>query len=188
MAELSKTHYSVDDFNFAFGLSQTEQRRIKKQRMKKMTKGRKGKSARPTPKESSSDTQLKKEFVKKINQDIQTFGSRVKLPAPPNKISHIYAVSYVRGSYRNDMRLIESIKKGNAIFNHPKIKGSVNLTEHWYGFLRSHFNRLLDDCVYNSKDFASFSRKFRKMLNMVVEYSQDNNKPAYNIVKYILFG
>lgn len=93
MARLNKTHYTVDDFNFSFGLSQSEQRSIKRQQMKRATgrgkrKGKGGTSTR-IPKESASNQALKKQFVNKINHDLKVLGSRQKLPAPPKKISHV---------------------------------------------------------------------------------------------------
>ncbi len=189
MAKLSKSHYSVDDFNFAFGLSQSEQRRAKTNRTKRKSKGRKRGSSQRTPKESASDRQLKKQFVDMINQDIKEIGSRQKLPAPPTKISHAYATSYVRGAYREDMNFIKSMKKGNETIHHSKINSKgINLNEYWYGYMRSHFNLLVDHAIKDNQTFVGFSRRLRELINLVVKYSQDNNKPAYNIVKYVLFG
>ena len=192
MARLNKSHYTVDDFNFAFGLSQSETRRVKtmaRRRNQRGTRGRRNRNSQTTPKENSSDAQLKKQFVNKINHDIDEIGSRQKLPAPPKKISYAYAKSYVQGSYRDDIDLIEAIKKGNETVNHSKIntKG-INLNEYWYGYMKPHINFLIDEAIKDNQTFVGFSRRFRQIIKEVVDYSQDNNKPAYNIVKYVLFG
>lgn len=188
MARLSKTHYTVDDFNFSFGLSQSEQRRIKKQRIKKSKKGGR-KTTTSQPKESASDKQLKKQFVDKINHDIKVLGSRQKLPEPPKKISHAYAKSYVQGSYRDDINMIEALKKGNEIVKHSKISDKgINLMNHWYGYMNAHVNFLIDEAIKDNQTFVGFSRRFRQIIKKVVKYSQDENKPAYNIVKYVLYG
>lgn len=193
MAILSKSHYTVDDFNFSFGLSQSEQRRIKRQQMKRATgrgkrKGKGGTSAR-VPKESASNQTLKKQFVNCINKDLKKLGSRQNLPAPPKKISYAYAKSYVQGAYRDDINMIEALKKGNEVVKHSKISAKgINLVNHWYGYMRSHINFLIDEAIKDNQTFVGFSRRFRQIIKKVVDYSQDNNKPAYNIVKYVLFG
>lgn len=190
MARLGKTHYTVDDFNFSFGLSQSEARRIKRQQMKRST-GRKGRGSRTSriPKESASNQTLKRQFVNKINHDLKVLGSRQSLPAPPNRISYAYAKSYVRGAYREDINLIEAIQKGNGTVEHSKIntKG-INLSEYWYGYMRPHINFLIDEAIKDNQTFVGFSRRFRQIIKEVIDYSYNNNKPAYNIVKYVLFG
>ena len=192
MARLNKSHYNVDDFNFSFGLSQSETRRVKtmaRRRNQRGTRGRVNRSSQTTPKENASDYQLKKQFVNKINDDIDLIGSRQKLPAPPKKISHAYAKSYVQGSYRDDINMIEALKKGNEIVKHSKISDKgINLMNHWYGYMRSHVNFLIDEAIKDNQTFVGFSRRFRQIIKEVVKYSQDENKPAYNIVKYMLFG
>lgn len=193
MARLSKSHYTVDDFNFSFGLSQSEQRRIKRQQMKRATgrgkrKGKGGTIAR-LPKESASNQTLKKQFVNCINKDLKTLGSRQNLPAPPKKISYAYAKSYVQGAYRDDINMIESLKKGNEVLKHSKISNKgINLSNYWYGYMRSHINFLIDEAIKDNQTFVGFSRRFRQIIKEVVKYSQDNNKPAYNVVKYMIFG
>lgn len=189
MAILNKSHYNVDDFNFSFGLSQSEQRRVKSMKRKRNQRGKRGRKSSSTPHENASDRQLKKQFVNKINQDIKVLGSRQKLPAPPKKISYAYAKSYVQGSYRDDMDLIEAIKKGNETVNHSKIntKG-INLNEYWYGYMKPHINFLIDEVIKENQTFVGFSRRFRKIIKKVVDYSYNNNKPAYNIVKYMIYG
>ena len=193
MARLNKTHYTVDDFNFSFGLSQSEQRSIKRQQMKRATgrgkrKGKGGTSPR-IPKESASNQALKKQFVNKINHDLKVLGSRQKLPTPPKKISHAYAKSYVQGSYRDDINMIEALKKGNEIVKHSKISDKgINLMNHWYGYMNAHVNFLIDEAIKDNQTFVGFSRRFRQIIKKVVKYSQDENKPAYNIVKYVLYG
>lgn len=189
MARLDKSHYNVDDFNFSFGLSQSEQRRVKSMKRKINQRGKRGRKSVSTPHENTSDRQLKKQFVNKINDDIDLLGSRQKLPAPPKKISHAYAKSYVRGTYRQDINLIEAIKKGNEMTNHSKISSrGINLGEHWYAYMRSHFNFLIDECIKDSNTFVSFSKKFRELMNKIAKESRDENKPAYNIVKYMIYG
>jgi hypothetical protein len=193
MVRLGKSHYTVDDFNFSFGLSQSESRRIKRQQMKRST-GRKGRGSRGSrtsriPKESASNQTLKTQFVNKINHDLKVLGSRQSLPAPPNRISYAYAKSYVRGAYREDINLIEAIQKGNGTVEHSKIntKG-INLSEYWYGYMRPHINFLIDEAIKDNQTFVGFSRRFRQIIKEVIDYSYNNNKPAYNIVKYVLFG
>ena len=39
MARLGKSHYTVDDFNFSFGLSQSEQRRVKTMKRRRNQRG-----------------------------------------------------------------------------------------------------------------------------------------------------
>lgn len=193
MARLSKSHYTVDDFNFSFGLSQSEQRRIKRKQMKRATgrgkrKGKGGTSA-ILPKESASNQTLKKQFVNCINKDLKTLGSRQNMPAPPKKISYAYAKSYVQGAYRDDINMIEALKKGNEIVSHSKISSKgINLVNHWYGYMRSHVNFLIDEAIKDNQTFVGFSRRFRQMIKEVVKYSKDENKPAYNVVKYMIYG
>ena len=167
MARLGKSHYTVDDFNFSFGLSQSEARRIKRQQMKRST-GRKGRGSRTSriPKESASNQTLKRQFVNKINHDLKVLGSRQNLPAPPNRISYAYGT-----------------------VEHSKIntKG-INLSEYWYGYMRPHINFLIDEAIKDNQTFVGFSRRFRQIIKEVIDYSYNNNKPAYNIVKYVLFG
>lgn len=189
MARLGKSHYTVDDFNFSFGLSQSEQRRVKTMKRRRNQRGKRGRGNVSTPHENASDRQLKQQFVDKINHDLKILGSRQSLPAPPKKISHSYATSYVRGSYREDINLIEAIRKGNEIANHSKIntKG-INLSHYWSGYMRSHFNTIVDHAIKDNQTFVGFSRRFRELIKAVIVYSYDDNKPAYNIVKYVLFG
>lgn len=189
MTRLNKSHYNVDDFNFSFGLSQSEQRRVKSMKRRRNQIGKRGRNNVSTPHENASDRQLKLQFVNKINQDIKVLGSRKKLPAPPKKISHAYAKSYVQGSYRDDINMIEALKKGNEIFKHSKISDKgINLINHWYGYMNSHVNFLIDEAIKDNQTFVGFSKRFRQIIKKVVKYSQDENKPAYNIVKYVLYG
>lgn len=193
MVRLNKSHYTVDDFNFSFGLSQSEQRRIKRQQMRRSTgRGkRKGKGATSArlPKESASNQTLKKQFVNCINKDLKKLGSRQNLPAPPKKISYAYAKSYVQGAYRDDINMIEALKKGNEIVKHSKISAKgINLVNHWYGYMRSHINFLIDEAIKDNQTFVGFSRRFRQIIKEVVKYSKDENKPAYNVVKYMIYG
>lgn len=192
MARLGKTHYTVDDFNFSFGLSQSETRRVQtmaRRRNQRGTRGRGNRNSQSTVKEKPSDAQLKKQFVNKINDDIKILGSRQKLPAPPKKISHAYAKSYVQGSYRDDINMIEALKKGNEIVKHSKISNKgINLMKHWYGYMNAHVNFLIDEAIKDNQTFVGFSKRFRQIIKKVVKYSQDENKPAYNIVKYVLYG
>lgn len=192
MARLGKTHYTVDDFNFSFGLSQSETRRVQtmvRRRNQRGTRGRGNRNSQSTVKEKPSDAQLKKQFVNKINDDIKILGSRQKLPAPPKKISHAYAKSYVQGSYRDDINMIEALKKGNEIVKHSKISDKgINLMKHWYGYMNAHVNFLIDEAIKDNQTFVGFSKRFRQIIKKVVKYSQDENKPAYNIVKYVLYG
>lgn len=189
MARLGKSHYTVDDFNFSFGLSQSEQRRVKTMKRKRNQRGKRGRGNVSTPHENASDRQLKQQFVEKINHDLKVLGSRQSLPAPPKKISHAYAKSYVQGAYREDVNLIEAIRKGNETVNHSKIntKG-INLSEYWYGYMRPHINFLIDEAIKDNQTFVGFSRRFRQIIKEVIDYSYNNNKPAYNIVKYVMFG
>ena len=171
MARLGKSHYTVDDFNFSFGLSQSEARRIKRQQMKRST-GRKGRGSRTSriPKESASNQTLKRQFVNKINHDLKVLGSRQSLPAPPQKISYAYAKSYVQGAYREDINLIEAIQKGNGTVEHSKIntKG-INLSEYWYGYMRPHINFLIDEAIKDNQTFVGFSRRFRQIIKEVID-------------------
>ena len=190
MARLSKSHYTVDDFNFSFGLSQSEARRIKRQQMKRSA-GRKGRGSRTSriPKESASNQTLKKQFVNKINHDLKVLGSRQNLPAPPNRISYAYAKSYVEGSYRDDINMIEALKSGNEVVSHSSINDKgINLINHWYGYMNAHVNFLIDEAIKDNQTFVGFSRRFRQIIKQVVKYSKDENKPAYNIVKYVMYG